>query len=299
MFKIGDFSKLGQVSTHMLRHYDKIGLLKPNYIDKFTDYRYYTIDQLARLNRIIALRKLGFSLEQVGQLLADGNELSAEQLRGMLRLRQAEIERQLQAGQEQLREVEARLRQIEQEGQPAPYEIVVKSVPAQTIASIRQLIPTVAEIDYFCQKLYEELYAGLKKREITPLEPEVMLYHTEEYTEVDLDVEAAVPVRPKYLHTPLVDEVYSFRELPSSDLTAALIYEGSFSDVSTAVLALFQWIGTHNHIIAGPVREVRLSGPAHITYPRLDPPVLELQVPIKKSNLQSTIGLTQTSEKLR
>lgn len=287
MFKIGDFSKLGQVSTHMLRHYDKIGLLKPSHVDKYTDYRYYTVDQLARLNRIIALRKLGFSLEQVGQLLADGNDLSAEQLRGMLRMRQAEIERQLQTGQEQLKEVEARLRQIEQEGQPAPYEIVIKSVPAQTIASIRQLIPTVVEVDYFCQKLYEELYAGLKRRGVTPLKPEVMLYHAEEYTEVDLDVEAAVPVQPKYLHVPLVGEVFSFRELPASDLTAAMIYEGPFSEVSSAVLALFQWIGTHNHLIVGPIREMRLSGPAHITYPRREPPVLELQVPIKKSDLLS------------
>jgi len=69
MFKIGEFSKLGQVSTRMLRHYDQLGLLRPSQTDKFTSYRYYTIDQLARLNRIIALKELGFSLEQVAQLL--------------------------------------------------------------------------------------------------------------------------------------------------------------------------------------------------------------------------------------
>lgn len=53
MFKIGDFSKLGQVSVRMLRHYDQLELLKPDSIDKFTGYRYYTPGQLAQLNRII------------------------------------------------------------------------------------------------------------------------------------------------------------------------------------------------------------------------------------------------------
>ena len=61
MFRIGEFSKLGQVSTRMLRHYDQLGLLKPSDTDQFTSYRYYTIEQLARLNRIIALKGLGFS----------------------------------------------------------------------------------------------------------------------------------------------------------------------------------------------------------------------------------------------
>ena len=53
MFKIGDFSKLGQVSVRMLRHYDQLGLLKPGQIDKFTGYRYYAVEQLVRLNRIL------------------------------------------------------------------------------------------------------------------------------------------------------------------------------------------------------------------------------------------------------
>jgi DNA-binding transcriptional MerR regulator len=110
MFKIGEFSRLGQVSTRMLRHYDQLGLLKPSQTDKFTGYRYYTIDQLARLNRIIALKELGIPLEQIAQLLGRAGALSAEKLRGMLIMRQAEIARELTAKQAQLAAVEARLR---------------------------------------------------------------------------------------------------------------------------------------------------------------------------------------------
>lgn len=65
MFKIGDFSRLAQVSVRMLRHYDKLGLLTQSYTDKFTSCRYYTIDQVSRLNRIVALNGLGLTLQEI------------------------------------------------------------------------------------------------------------------------------------------------------------------------------------------------------------------------------------------
>lgn len=89
MYKIGEFSRLGQVSPRMLRHYDQLGLLRPSQIDRFTSYRYYTVDQLARLHRIMALKDLGIPLEQIGNLLQRDGGLSDERLRGMLLMRQA------------------------------------------------------------------------------------------------------------------------------------------------------------------------------------------------------------------
>jgi DNA-binding transcriptional MerR regulator len=150
MFKIGDFSKLGQVSVRMLRHYDKLGLLTPGHIDKWTGYRYYTIEQLARLNRIVALNGLGLTLQQIADLLGDRNDLPVEQLRGMLILRQAAIAQELEEKQWQLAGVAARLQQIEQEAQPSPYEIVVKSVAPLAVASVRQMVPTMNEVGYYC-----------------------------------------------------------------------------------------------------------------------------------------------------
>ncbi len=69
MFKIGEFSRLTQVSVRMLRHYDQLNLLKPAQVDTFTDYRYYSAGQLPRLNRILALQDLGFTLAQVKDML--------------------------------------------------------------------------------------------------------------------------------------------------------------------------------------------------------------------------------------
>jgi DNA-binding transcriptional MerR regulator len=282
MFKIGEFSKLGQVSTRMLRHYDQLGLLKPSQTDRFNSYRYYTIDQLARLNRIVALKELGFSLEQIAQLLDKESDLSAEKLRGMLTLRRAEIERELLDKHTQLTEVESRLRQIEQEGKPSPYETIIKTLQPQSIASIRQVVPTIGAMGFFCQKMYVELYASLKRHGITPLQPEITLYHNEEYQEHDLDVEVALPIQPKTLRQPPRTDDLTFRELPGAEI-AALIYEGSFDEMTSAVLALLTYINTHHHVLAGPLRELHLSGPAHDEQGRVQKQlVIELQAPIRK-----------------
>src|SRR5215213_1484384 len=100
MFKIGEFSRLSRVSVRMLRHYDQLGLLRPSQTDPFTGYRYYSAEQLPRLNRIIALRDLGFSLEQITGMLEE--DLSAKQLLGMLKLKRAEIEEQMKLEQQRL-----------------------------------------------------------------------------------------------------------------------------------------------------------------------------------------------------
>src|SRR4051812_24370516 len=110
MFRIGEFARMGQVSVRTLRHYDELGLLEPVEIDRFTGYRYYSTSQLARLNRIIALKEVGLSLEQIGQLL--NVDLTAEQLEAILKQRQATLYQQLSETQNQLSRLEAWLSQL-------------------------------------------------------------------------------------------------------------------------------------------------------------------------------------------
>ncbi len=279
MFKIGDFSRLGQVSVRMLRHYDKLGLLKPSHTDPQSGYRYYTIDQLARLNRIVALNGIGLTLQQIGGLLGARGELPAEQLRGMLLLRRAELEQELHEKQAQLAGVAARLRQIELEGQPLPYEIVVKPVAPLAVASVRALVPTMGQMDSYCAMLYERLYDALARRRTAPRGLELTVYHNSEYTEVDLDVETAAEIDPALPGGP-ADDGLVFRELPGAPLVAALVYEGRFDGVGAAALALLGWVGLHGHTAAGPLRELHLSGPVHAGGLLREPVVLEIQVPV-------------------
>lgn len=108
MLKIGDFSSLAQVSIKTLRYYDERGLLSPVHIDPETGYRYYSASQLSRLHRILALKDFGFSLEQIAICLEE--TLTAEQMRGMLLLRQAEQRVRVEEEHDRLGRLQSRIR---------------------------------------------------------------------------------------------------------------------------------------------------------------------------------------------
>ncbi len=110
MFSIGEFARHGRISVRMLRHYDAIGLLRPACVDPVSGYRFYQASQLAELNRVIALKDLGFTLQQVQAILAE--KVTAAELRGMLKLRRAEIHAQIEAETARLGRVVARLLSI-------------------------------------------------------------------------------------------------------------------------------------------------------------------------------------------
>ena len=283
MFRIGDFSQLGQVSIRTLRLYDEMGLLKPAQIDKFTGYRYYAIEQLPRLNRILALKDLGLSLEQIGDLLQ--RDLPADQLRGMLMLKQAEIEQQMQAMQTQMRRVEARLRQIEREGQPSPYEVVVKSVEAQTIASRRQRVPGLdVMVDYRCE-MYNTIYRWLAEHALPPQDHELAIYYNAEYVERDIDMELGTPIDRAAVTTAALPETLALHDLPAVETMASVIHKGDMWDIGQAMVALYSWIGSHGYVSAGPYREL------HLFWRELEVPddafrniVIEMQIPIARAD---------------
>lgn len=66
-YKIGDFSRLTNISIRTLRYYDEIGILKPEYVDPYSGYRYYTDKNLDEVKSIVFLKNLSFSLEEIAQ----------------------------------------------------------------------------------------------------------------------------------------------------------------------------------------------------------------------------------------
>jgi len=133
MLKIGEFSRLSQVTIKTLHHYDELGLIKPAHIDPITNYRFYTVEQLPRIHRIMALKEMGLSLEQIGLML--DKELSTEQMRGMLHFKQAEIQQEMREAQRQLAMVEFRLRMIEAEINFPELDVVIKKLEAMRFLS--------------------------------------------------------------------------------------------------------------------------------------------------------------------
>jgi len=138
MIRIGDFSKLSRVPVKTLRYYDQVGLIKPIQVDPITGYRLYEYSQLSDLNRILALKDLGFSLEEIGRLLDDG--LSLDEMQGMLKLRETEARHKVQDEEERLDRIRTRLKQIEQENKMPKYDVVIKSVDEIRVASVRDTV---------------------------------------------------------------------------------------------------------------------------------------------------------------
>ena len=271
MIRIGDFSKLSRISVKTLRFYDEMDLLKPVEVDRFTGYRYYDYSQLARLNRILALKDLGFSLDEIHKLLE--NDLSVEQLRGMLRLREAESRQRVQEEAERLARIEARLRQIEQENVMSKYDVVIKSVEPLKVASLRGVVPTPPDQG----TLWRELEGYLAMQHVHSSSPCLSLYHDEEYKERDWDIEVCEPISedvPPGKHVVV-------QMLPSVDTMACTIHEGPFVTIGEAYDAVMRWVDENGYQIIGPLREVYLKAAKHGS--QTDPgTVTEIQVPVEK-----------------
>ncbi|MCA6092144.1 MerR family transcriptional regulator [Streptomyces sp. SCA3-4] len=281
MFTIGDFARHGRVSVRMLRHYDAIGLLRPARVDPFSGYRFYEAGQLARLNRVIALKDLGFTLQQV-QAIVD-EEVSAEELRGMLRLRRAELEAAAAAATTRLAQVEARLRTIESEGRMSTHDVVVKSVPAVRVARLSTRVASFGpeDIGPVAGPLFDELCRRLAAAGVTPTGPGVQ--HYEDAPDGGgIVVHVAFPVGAAAHGEDGGEdrgEDFEVVDLPAVPTVATVVHHGSMDDIVPTAQTLARWIDANGYRSTGYAREVYLA------YGEGDPAgwVTEIQEPVTEA----------------
>jgi DNA-binding transcriptional MerR regulator len=257
VFGIGAFARVAQVSVRTLHHYDDLGLLPPAQVDPQTGYRWYRADQLQRLNRILALRDLGLPLIEVRKVVDD--EISLDELRGMLRLRQAEARDRMAAEAERLSRVEARLRQIETEGRVGDYDVVVKPVEAQHVALVDTTTTSFgnATLGPIFGRLFGELYGELERVGVAPAGPTIALYEESEDPAAPIKVMACVPILDE------TDDVTSDRievaDVPAIRRAATTIHRGSMAHVEEAYQALLRWAEETGEQIDGFSREIYLE----------------------------------------
>jgi DNA-binding transcriptional MerR regulator len=270
MFKIGDFSKISQVSVKTLHHYDAIGLLKPAAVDPSTGYRHYTIDQLSRVNRILALKELGFSLEHVAQFLNE--EISFAALCVLLQAKETELVQHIAEEQARLVRVTARLRLIQQEGRMATYEVVIRRIEPIRVVRMREIMPTIPHMGRRIGEVMETL-ANHGMQATGPLM--TLFYHTG-FREEDLDIEIAVPVAD----TVTIDAVLNdgtpltMSTLPAIPRMACLVYQGAYETLSEPYATMGRWFAEHGYQLQLPGRE------RYLERPHDGLPVTEIQFPI-------------------
>lgn len=273
MFQIGRFSKISRVSVKTLRYYDQIGLLKADHVDPYTGYRYYDLSQLARLNRILALKDLGLTLEQTAQMLDKG--LTTNQLRKLLRQKRAELTQNIQQAEDRLVRVEARLKQIEMEGKMPDYEITIKELPPIKVASVRGIIPTFSQQGHLWAVLEKEM----KRQGARESGPCFTRYLDSEYRDHDIQAEVCIPIEGDCAESGQM----SVQELPGG-VWAVTVHHGPFNSLSNAYAALLNWIEVNGYRINGPEREIYLK--TGVPLSQDDPSyVTEIQFPVARKSV--------------
>ncbi len=274
MFQIGEFSKIAQVSGRLLRYYDKRGLLKPRYTDPFSGYRYYTIDQLAQLNQILALKELGLSLEQIKRLLND--DVSTEEIRGMLTLRMAQVEQTLVQEMARFRYIESRIEQIDRDGKLENYDIVLKSIPAQRYLSIRQTFADLYDVQLMGEKLYKQLPEKVGKINLSHI---MVIIHSDVWEDEDLDMEVGFLVSDRVQGVTLENYSMTLTQLAPVNHMLTLVRIGRPSLGHGNYSALGDWVSANGYQFAGAGREVFYRFPF---IDREHQAIAEIQFPVEK-----------------
>ena len=268
MLKIGVFASMAQVSIKCLRHYDDIGLLRPVEVDRTSGYRYYSVDQLPRLHRILALKDLGFSLEEITQLI--DAPLSNVQLREMLKSRQSELERRVREEQERLARLEAHLQLMDSHSQAPSYDVILKSMPSQLVASLPQTYQVGEPIVMF--EPFDEVRTYLRHENVRQSGPEFSLWHSGD--EERQCIEAVFPLSAPVTESRRV-QVY---ELPGGHM-ATTMHRGRHSTTWQAAAATLRWMEANGY---------RANGPSRAVYHHCDKSgqadsVVEVQFPVVKA----------------
>lgn len=273
MLNIGEFARLGQVSPRMLRHYDELDLLKPEQVDAASGYRLYSVHQLGRLHRIVALRDMGFGLEQIRQLLVD--HISIEELRGMLRLRRAQIEQAVDEEQERLRRVEAHLRALEWSNTVKLQDIVTKQTQPIRVAQATAGGLTHADIGAAFGQLMPRVIAHLDSVQ-AKAGISVAVYEDDggAAPEGEIVLRAGFDIGDQ--DVPDRDTVRVI-DLPVIEVAAA-VYRGGDDGITPAWEALVRWIEDSGYRLVGDCRE--LYHEWHDDDPTRN--VMELQQPIAR-----------------
>ncbi|WP_410768147.1 MerR family transcriptional regulator [Fontibacillus sp. BL9] len=276
MFKIGEFSKLTQVSIRMLRYYDETGLLKPARIDNDSGYRYYSVEQISLLHKIVFLRDTGFTVAEIA--LAIGN-WEASFVTRQLRDKQEEIASEIRKEQEKLKKIEIALRDIHDEKMAVHCNVTLKSVPSYGVLSLRRIIP-----DYFGEgALWSEItrYIEAEGLAVPQSSKTFAVYHDKDFKECNVDVEVCVVVGENLRK---IGNGFTFRETEQIDTMACALVDGPYENIGSAFLALARWLHSHDqYSMEGLNRQICHKGPWNEENPECY--LTEIQIPVVKKQI--------------
>ena len=274
MFNIGKFSQLVKVSPRMLRHYEKCGLFYPAEIDKVNGYRLYSATQIPLLLRIVSLRDMGFSIEEISDILDSFED--KDNIDKVLSNKFTEIEAKIAEENRKIERLKGTLSRIEKGNYTTTCQsVVLKEIPQIKVLSLREVVP-----DYsYQEQLWERLYSFIGEKGIFSLldGPVIAIYHEMQYKEKDVDIEVAVIVK----ELGESEGSFVFKELEAMNFAATVICNGSYEKIlpeGEAVLA--KWVEDNGYEIIGSERGYGIRHPGNEQDPNNY--LTEIQFPVVK-----------------
>lgn len=268
MYRIGQFSKLSRTTIKALRYYDEIGLLKPEQTDKFTNYRFYTTEQLLALHRIQAFRQIGIPIDEIKLIL------SGHSPKHILQQRKAELIAALGHSREQLSRVEFILSGKNEECFMS-YHAMIKDLPECIVYSKEMVVPNYDAYFELIPAIGEAMSRANPDIKCTVPEYCFIIYLDGEYKEKDIHVEFCEAVDR------IGNEIdgIKFKTIPS--ITAvSVMHKGAYSGLPQAYAYTFNWIKENGYTVADSPREKYIDGIWNKENPQ--DWLTELQVPVKR-----------------
>lgn len=245
LYKIGMFSRMNHVTVKALRHYDEIGLLKPSYVDKWNGYRYYTSKQLPDLHQIIALRDMGFSLEEIRQVQEGMPESE------LLNRKKREILNEIAEKTAMLSRVECYLAG---DSKSMEYPVVLKELPEVIVASIRRQLEGYDSLFSLLPPMGQEM----ERLGCECAVPEYCfnIYHDGGYREEDIDAEICEAVTEMKEDSAMIQ----FKVIPKVEMAACLLHKGNYRALPKSYSAMLRYIEENGYEIADLPRESYIDG---------------------------------------
>lgn len=268
--KIGEFSQMMQVTVKTLRHYEQKGLLMPDEVDEWTGYRYYTVEQMQRLNNIRELQQLGFSLDEIGLLYEDdSHDPTIGQLSRKIRDTEQQL-RMLMDRREKLLNWRRSLKEIR-----TMEKFSIQSLPEIIVASHREVIPNYEAIGGMCCNVIgpEMQRLGCK---CPPPGYCFTVEHNKEYTPTDIDIEYCEQVEEMGQDSAIVQ----FKRLPAVPEALCMKHYGPYDRFYESYTELFKYVEQNGYRIVGKPRCSYIDGIWNQENPELWLSII--QVPVEK-----------------
>ena len=248
--KIGEFSKMMQVTVKTLRHYEQKGLLIPDEVDEWTGYRYYSMAQMQRLNTIRGLQRQGFTLEEIKELLVNGAQMpSINQLTQKIENTEQQLQLLMERRNQLLKWMDSH-KQIN-----AMDKFNIQSLPEIIVASHREIIVNYGTLGMLC---VNKIGPEMQRLGCQCPSPGYCftIEHGNEHRPTDIDIEYCEQVEEMGTD----NNIIQFKRMPAVPKALCMKHIGPYERFYESYTEAFRYMEEHGYKMAGHPRTCYIDG---------------------------------------